>query len=102
MRLDMTLDQMLNLVDLCNIVHHPQGIDVRRDDRGFHVWIVTRDGGLRSCGGGCNKTAQGALHDAMLYLASKSEEYVNSKMREAERVANAMDRLLAKEDSPHA
>lgn len=102
MRLDMTLDQMLELVELCNIIHFPQGIEVRRGDRGFHVSIVTRDGGLYPCGGGCNKTAQGALHDAMVYLASKSKDYVDFKRREAERVANAMDRLLAKEDSPHA
>jgi hypothetical protein len=85
-----TIDQMLELCKLANVVHFPQGVVVvRQDEGGFLAGIETKDVAfypLRST----NKTAEGALDDLKNYVTVAARTLVDNKAREAESVRAAV------------
>lgn len=90
----MTIDQMLELCKLANIVHFPQGVVVTRQNNGlFLAGIATKDAPFYPYSS-TNKTADGALADLKNHIANAANRYAQSKEDEANRAREAVNAVM--------
>jgi len=87
----MTIDQLLELCRLANVVHFPQGVVVLRQEGGkFRAGIADREGTPFYPHGYTNKTAEGALDDLKIYVNAAANKLIENKAREAETLRAAV------------